>query len=154
MIAPGTGVAPMRSLIWERACWLAKEQLSLPSAGSAYLLFGGRNKSKDFLFGDEWAMKALHVNMLTAFSRDQKEKIYVQDVIRREKAVIFEMLSQKATVFVCGSSGKMPVAVRAALVDVLFEEGTRRMVPGASRETAEDVLKAMEKEGRYVQETW
>ncbi len=152
MIAPGTGVAPMRSLIWERAAW--RESGEFPKLAEAVLIFGGRNHSKDFLYHQDWKHRELDVKVLTAFSRDQKEKRYVQDVVREQAERIYKMLVEdEGTVFVCGSSGKMPVAVRAALVDA-FLEGARKVDWEYPRERAGEVLSRMEKEGRYVQETW
>lgn len=98
-------------------------------------------------------LPVLRTTIFTAFSRDQKEKIYVQDVIRREAKLLTEMFlaSPELTplIFVCGSSGNMPKAVRAALVDVLLEAYSP-----ASREEMEAKLARIEKVGHYIQETW
>ena len=152
MIAPGTGVAPMRSLIWERALW--RETGELRDAGEAVLLFGGRNHKKDFLYSSDWTIKEVDLKVLTAWSRDQKEKIYVQDKVREHAALMWRLLVlEEGTVFVCGSSGKMPVAVRAALVDAFVAEG-KKLDPEYTREKAEELLSQMENERRYIQETW
>ncbi|KFY44862.1 hypothetical protein V494_01276 [Pseudogymnoascus sp. VKM F-4513 (FW-928)] len=187
LIAPGTGVAPMRSLIWERDMLLNQEdELRSIEAGSensyegvlrakTVLLFGGRNNNGDFLYGHEWQNENLHIEVLAAWSRDQREKIYVQDIIRREARLVWAMLrpwelvrprearggdlydaekgvdpnwTGDGTVIVCGSSGKMPMAVRAAIVDV-FTKGF-----GGDAEKAEEGVKWLEREGRYLQETW
>jgi sulfite reductase alpha subunit-like flavoprotein len=147
MIAPGTGLAPMRSLIQERALLRSIEPgLVHPSC---ILLFGGRSKNADFLFSHEWTNPDLALKVLTAFSRDQKEKIYVQDVVVEESQLVYQMLKQQGgTVIVCGSSGKMPTSVRKAIVEVFCDRGR------VATEEAEEWLKAMEREGRYVQETW
>lgn len=187
LIAPGTGVAPMRSLIWERDMLLDQEDelqtiehgpekgpVKLPRAKTV-LLFGGRNRNKDFLYEHEWQNEGLGIDVLAAWSRDQREKIYVQDIIRREAALVWAMLrpwelvrppvakegdedavepkadpawTGDGTVIVCGSSGKMPMAVRAAIVDV-FTQGF-----GGDSEKAEEGVKWLEREGRYLQETW
>lgn len=81
-IAPGTGVAPIRSLIWERATIQDEE------VAPAYLFYGGRNRCADFLYEDDWDKHELKTRVFTAFSRDQKEKIYVQDVLKREKDLV------------------------------------------------------------------
>lgn len=173
LVAPGTGVAPMRSLLWERDEVLAAAAAAGPPRAKAVLVFGGRKHDADFLYGDEWA--GLDVRVLAAWSRDQREKVYVQDVIRREGKLVWEMLRPPGrgesgqlvggqgvggqgvdgkeeggdgTVFVCGSSGKMPVAVRGALVDVFRREGNM------GEEEAEEALRGMEGRGRYMQETW
>lgn len=77
----------------------------------------------------------LNIRVYTAFSRDQKEKIYVQDVIRREAAKVCELVSKGAIICLCGSAGKMPEAVRLALKDALVIGGMAR-----NREDAGAVL--------------
>lgn len=154
MIAPGTGVAPMRSLIWERAMWRADATKESLLPGEAVLVFGGRNSKKDFLYHEDWQMQELDVKILTAWSRDQKEKIYVQDVLRREAEMVWRLLvTDGGSVFVCGSSGKMPTGVRAAIVEAFCIAG-EKVEGGYSREMAEEELSRIEKERRYVQETW
>lgn len=179
----------MRSLLWERDQVLNQEDelraIEVGSENSAsdvpraktVLLFGGRNRNGDFLYENEWRDFKLGVDVLVAWSRDQREKVYVQDVIRREAKLVWAMLrpwelcrpprregeggdphaseeegdpnwTGDGTVIVCGSSGKMPMAVRAAIVDA-FAEGF-----GGDREKAEEGVKWLEREGRYLQETW
>ncbi len=231
-VGPGTGVAPIRSLFLERAAVLGlpssshsqhqiahgeptKEPKPAVEKGreakaKAVLVYGGRNKSADFFYGSEWP--ALDVQCLTAWSRDQREKIYVQDIIRQNPRLIWECVGPEGvlssprpaenpdrevvnvgggtkavaapepshqggdiigegeegdrnmdveaeeqepqpvnggggTLFICGSSGKMPIAVRAALLSCLI-------TCGLSFSVAEAHLKGMEKSGRYLQETW
>ncbi|KAK8079792.1 NADPH-dependent diflavin oxidoreductase 1 [Apiospora hydei] len=115
-IAPGTGVAPIRSYFCERA--------SQKSQGEDVLFFGGRNQTADFFFKKDWEM--LNVRVYTAFSRDQKEKVYVQDVIRREALKVCELVSKGAIICLCGSAGMMPEAVRLALKDALVIGGMAR----------------------------
>jgi len=162
MIGPGTGVAPMRSMVWERLLWAqeARAQLGttsvsppagLPSIPQSLLFFGCRSQSADFFYHDEWnAMKDLMpLGVHTAFSRDQQSKVYVQDLIREHADSVFRLLHESnGIVYVCGSSGKMPQAVRAALVDVFVSHGEM------GSEAAEKYIESMEKEGRYKQETW
>ena len=162
MIGPGTGVAPMRSMIWERYQW--QEELSKYQAdtedqpangslgiGETVLFYGGRNKEADYFFKDEWEYLArnMPLKVFTAFSRDQKAKVYVQDIMRQQVDLIYRILYfHRGTVYVCGSSGKMPSAVRAALVDIF------RSSSDMDQSSAEGYLQDMEKEGRYKQETW
>lgn len=142
----------MRSLIWERALW--RDDEDIPNPGEAVLIFGGRNRKKDFLYHQDWHDRALDIKVLTAWSRDQKEKIYVQDVVRKEADMVWRLLVEDCgTVLVCGSSGKMPIGVRAAIVDAFVEAG-QKWDWEYSREKAEEELARMEKEGRYMQETW
>ncbi|KAI9751135.1 MAG: Multifunctional pyrimidine synthesis protein CAD [Chaenotheca gracillima] len=163
LIGPGTGVAPIRSLLWERRAWkdeLHKERLSSPENGDldpwgkSVLFYGCRNEEADFFFRDEWEnLKGkIDLDVFAAFSRDQKQKVYVQDLIRQQSALVYELLeNQSGIVYICGgasSSGKMPQAIREALIEVFQTQGT------LSREEAEGRLLHMEKEGRYKQETW
>ncbi|KAI1342412.1 riboflavin synthase domain-like protein [Xylariaceae sp. FL0016] len=108
-IGPGTGIAPIRSVIWERYV--------RGSLNNVLVFFGGRNRKADFYFEREW--DKLHVDIRTAFSRDQREKIYVQDVIRESHERVCQLIRANAVVLLCGSSGKMPEAVKLALYDAM-----------------------------------
>ncbi len=156
MIGPGTGVAPMRALIWERLQWKERMRLDGQISGEhtscdSILFFGCRNKDSDNFYKDEWDRLQGHMplRVFAAFSRDQRQKIYVQDLIRQEAKEVFRLLhSFGGIIYVCGSSGKMPTAVRAALSDVF------RQCNQTSQADAEASVKRLEKEGRYKQETW
>ncbi|KAI9812710.1 MAG: NAPDH-dependent diflavin reductase [Pycnora praestabilis] len=166
MIGPGTGVAPMRSLIWERLAWakeMQKQHESIALANGAdghghdttigenVLFFGCRNNDADYFYKDEWVelKEKMDLQVFTAFSRDQRAKIYVQDLVRQQSALVYRLLhAHSGIVYICGSSGKMPQAVREALIEAFQTEGEM------DRESAEAYLLSMEKEGRYKQETW
>ncbi|KAF2767195.1 hypothetical protein EJ03DRAFT_276522 [Teratosphaeria nubilosa] len=155
MIGPGTGVAPMRSLIHQRLAWAGDTGLR-PSGSRLHgdiLFFGCRAQTSDYFFSNEWAMltSAEALTMYTAFSRSKTQpKKYVQDVLKSNGKQIYGVLHEKnGKVYVCGSSGNMPKGVREALLDILTEYGQ-----GTSQEEAEAYLDRMEKEGRYKQETW
>ena len=158
LIGPGTGIAPIRSLIWERRARQGAEiysselnpkskQKDLEPLDEEVLFFGCRNENADFFFRDEWATlqreSGLHV--FPAFSRDQKQKIYVQDVIRSQAARVWRLLENDAMVYVCGSSGKMPQAVREALTKVC------EMAGQLSREVAENRIQALDRKSLYKQ---
>ncbi|OQV03978.1 Oxidoreductase NAD-binding domain-containing protein [Cladophialophora immunda] len=176
LIGAGTGIAPLRALIHEKAM---HGQVS----GKTALFFGCRNEKSDYFFRDEWAALRTRVppsaglEVITAFSRDQRSKVYVQDRLRERSQLIWQFLrEQGATVIVCGSSGQMPKAVRQALVDALAqqaksakdegnavtgdrmgdeeEESAEIEEPIHSAEDAEKYLARLEKQGRYRQETW
>lgn len=159
LIGPGTGVAPIRSLLYEKAA-IAQDyrdrhgpEAPLP-VGPAILLYGGRNRCADYFFEEDWEelRKMLDLTVLTAFSRDQKHKVYVQDVIREHQEKFYRVLYEKGgAVFICGSSGRMPQAVREALVETFENAGPDS---GTSRQEAERYLLDMERVGRYKQETW
>ncbi|KAI0387795.1 riboflavin synthase domain-like protein [Hypomontagnella monticulosa] len=108
-IAPGTGVAPIRAHLWDR--------YDDRDSAEAVLFFGGRNREADFYFKNEW--NQLRVKVFTAFSRDQREKIYVQDRIREQALLVCEYIKRGAVICICGSAGKMPEAVRTALYDAM-----------------------------------
>ncbi|OCL11490.1 riboflavin synthase domain-like protein [Glonium stellatum] len=168
MVGPGTGVAPMRALIYERLSW-RRETVQEPTGGqnrddaqekesgeeigpTDTLFFGCRNSQADFFFKEEWeALKEEKValDVFPAFSRDQRNKVYVQDLIRNHAPRVYEALAiRNGLIYICGSSGKMPQAVRESLVEVFQQQGN------TSRGDAEAYLISMEKAGRYKQETW
>ena len=162
MIGPGTGVAPMKSLIKERQYWLQqtgalpqvktmRDCSGLQSTEKDVLVFGCRNRDADYFYQEEWEnlTEQIPLTVFTAFSRDQDRKVYVQDIIRQQASSIHRLLVELGgIVYVCGSSGKMPKAVRTALIDVFKEEGH------IDERVAESLLERMEKDGRYQQETW
>jgi sulfite reductase alpha subunit-like flavoprotein len=86
-ISPGTGVAPMRSIL--------RERMSQTSPGECWLFFGCRSKSKDFYYEDEWAelSKNDKFHIVPAFSRDQNEKVYVQHKLLEYGHDIWRVLS-------------------------------------------------------------
>lgn len=147
LIGPGTGIAPLRSLIWERACRKLKDE---SKRNDTILFYGGRNKNADYFYADEWYTLREHVTPFTAFSRDQKEKIYVQDIIRQQGKLVWQMITGGANIYVCGSAGAMPKGVRAAIADVMEEWGDFK-----DREEVEQTLAVMQKKGgRYIEEVW
>lgn len=79
----------------------------------------------------------------------QRQKVYVQDLVRQQSARVYEALGRhNGLVYICGSSGKMPQAIREALIEAFQSHGEM------AREDAEAYLAQMEKSGRYKQETW
>ncbi|THW23715.1 NADPH dependent diflavin oxidoreductase-like protein 1 [Aureobasidium pullulans] len=147
LIGPGTGVAPMRSMIYERLEWARRSNSRKPSL----LFFGCRNETADYFFRDEWQNLAdQSLTVFPGFSRDQdKPRTYVQDLIRKEASLVYKTLKQdQGKVYICGSSGNMPKGVREALADVLKEHGQM------TAEEASEYLDQMERDGRYKQETW
>lgn len=137
MIGPGTGIAPMKSLIEADR-----------GTRELYLFQGFRDTKKDYLFGSLWEQlqeeNCLHV--YNAVSRDPEYKYkYVQDRLFAEKELVRRLiLDERAIIFVCGSSGSMPTQVRITLVEIIREEV----------EDAEKYLLQMENDGHYIQETW
>ncbi|KAF1917309.1 NADPH dependent diflavin oxidoreductase-like protein 1 [Ampelomyces quisqualis] len=153
MVGPGTGVAPMRSLVYQRMMWRSELGLADEDVETKDLLFFGcRNSEADYFFKDEWTdlqQKGVPLDVLTAFSRDQRQKVYVQDLVRQQSRRVYDALASKSgVVYICGSSGKMPQAIREALLETFEKHGEM------DRDTAEKYLAGMEKAGRYRQETW
>ncbi|KAI1857719.1 hypothetical protein JX265_011134 [Neoarthrinium moseri] len=135
-IGAGTGVAPLRAFFWDRSF--------TESHGPHVLIFGARNREADFFFKDEW--ESYDVKVLTAFSRDQREKVYVQDVIRREHRLVCALIQQHAIISVCGGAGKMPVAVREAILDA--------MVMGGLVKNEQEARNYIEYNNDYWEEVW
>ncbi|KAJ5665068.1 Oxidoreductase FAD/NAD(P)-binding [Penicillium maclennaniae] len=128
-----------------------------PPVGPTVSLYGGRNRTADFFFEEDWdyLSKLIPLQVLTAFSRDQHQKIYVQDTIRQDFELFFRLLhDMRGSVFICGSSGRMPQAVREALIEAFANGGTSETGQSYNRLQAEEYLISMEKIGRYKQETW
>jgi len=153
LIGPGTGVAPLRSMIYERLRWSQQSRGSTETEWlfDTLLFFGCRNRDADYFFADEW--KDLVTNGLevfTAFSRDNDGlPNYVQDQLLKQSNLVYNHLQNRdSKVYVCGSSGNMPKGVRQALVDIVQEQS------GCDEAQAEAYLDKMEKAGRYKQETW
>ncbi|EHK20345.1 uncharacterized protein TRIVIDRAFT_77403 [Trichoderma virens Gv29-8] len=140
-MATGTGVAPVRSLIHER--------LTHPFPAPMIIFFGNRNRAADYFFEDEWralaedaAKKNSQLLVFTAFSRDQREKIYVQDLVRKEAPRLEKLIPQRAIFAVCGGSTKMADACKRAVFDPFTENG--------DEETRKEMLRAI----TWWQEIW
>ena len=143
MVGPGTGIAPFRAFIEERAARGAK--------GQNWLFFGDQHFSFDFLYQLEWLDyldDGILSKLTTAFSRDQKEKIYVQHRMMEHGAEIWEWLGKGAVFYVCGDATKMAKDVNQALLDIAQEHG------GHSPEDAKAWLNALRKEKRYQRDVY
>ena len=142
MIGAGTGIAPFRGFLQERIAQGAK--------GRAWLLFGAQRFASDFLYQAEW-LKARKQGQLDridlAFSRDQIDKVYVQQRVREQSARLRAWIDEGAHVYVCGSIA-MGQAVHAALCDVLRDR------PAIDGETAEQQLRALQQQGRYSRDVY
>ena len=143
MVGPGTGVAPFRAFVQERR--------ATEAPGRSWLFFGDRHFTHDFLYQLEW-QEALEDGSLTkidvAFSRDQPEKIYVQDRIDQHAAEVVAWLDGGAHFYVCGDAKNMARDVRAAVVRAL------ESVKGLSHADAEAHVAALERAKRYQQDVY
>jgi len=147
MVGPGTGVAPFRGFLRERAA----RQEGGEAIGPALLFFGCRDAQQDFLYEQELRdYEARGVTtLITAFSRTVgQEKTYVQDAIVAHADAVWVLLQQGATIYVCGEASRMAPAVRAAFGAVY------RKQTGAGEQQAMEWLKALEAEGRYLADVW
>jgi sulfite reductase (NADPH) flavoprotein alpha-component len=143
MVGPGTGIAPFRAFIEERKATEAK--------GKNWLIFGDQHYLTDFLYQTEW-QDYLSDGVLTkldvAFSRDQAEKVYVQDRIRENGKELFAWLEEGASFCVCGDASRMALDVDKALHDVIAKEG------GLSEEATADYVKQLKADKRYVRDVY
>jgi len=127
MVGPGTGVAPFRAFLEERAATRAP--------GKNWLFFGDQKAATDFLYHDELsALRASGVltRLDVAFSRDQKEKIYVQNRMLEHAAELWSWLEQGAHFYVCGDASRMAKDVDAALHQVVEQAGGRSPAEAAA----------------------
>lgn len=144
MVGPGTGIAPFRSFVQDRAAKGAK--------GKNWLFFGDQRVKTDFLYQAEWE-KALADGLLTrmdcAWSRDQDYKIYVQDKIREAGADVWKWLNDEgAYFFICGDAKRMAKDVEAALLDIFKTHG------GMDDARAAAKLKELKAQGRYQKDVY
>jgi len=121
MVGPGTGLAPFRGFLQERAAQAAKGA----APGEAMLFFGCRHPEQDFIYRDELEGFAGRgtVQLHTAFSRASSRKVYVQDLIRAQAAQVWRLLESGAIVYVCGDGARMEPDVRRTLSDIAREHG-------------------------------
>jgi len=143
MIGPGTGIAPFRAFLQER--------LATKSTGKNWLFFGDQRSATDFLYRDELeSMQTCGVlNRLdVAFSRDQTEKIYVQDKMLEQGAELWKWLNEGASVFVCGDARRMAVDVDKTLRRIISQYA------GLSDQQTEMYLAQMQTEKRYCRDVY
>lgn len=143
MIGPGTGVAPFRGFIQERA--------AVGASGRNWLFFGSPHMRRDFLYQLEWqqALKRAQLQRLdVAFSRDQADKVYVQHCMRRRGRELYAWLQDGAHVYVCGDAKRMAADVHAALCEIVAEHG------GKSAQQAEAYLSRLVTERRYLRDVY
>ena len=143
MVGPGTGIAPFRAFIEERQATEAK--------GKNWLIFGDQHYLTDFLYQTEW-QSYLEDGVLTkldvAFSRDQAEKVYVQDRMRENAKELYAWLEEGASFCVCGDASRMAHDVDQALHDVIAQEGSM------SEAAAADYVKQLKADKRYVRDVY
>jgi len=143
MVGPGTGIAPFRAFVEERA--------ERKASGESWLFFGDQKYNFDFLYQLEW-QDHLKSNALTrlnvAFSRDQPEKVYVQDIMRKNGKELYQWLEKGAHFYVCGDAGRMASDVHEALIEIVSEHGK------LSAEDAAAYIADLKKDKRYQRDVY
>ncbi|WP_224044301.1 bifunctional nitrate reductase/sulfite reductase flavoprotein subunit alpha [Paraburkholderia unamae] len=143
MVGPGTGVAPFRAFLHERR--------ARGDTGRNWLFFGEQHAATDFYYRDELETmrKDGHLDRLDlAFSRDQSEKVYVQDRMREQGAQLWAWLQEGAHLYVCGDASRMAKDVDAALREVVCSHG------GMSADASHDYISALGRDKRYVRDVY
>ena len=143
MIGPGTGIAPFRAFMQQRAADGAE--------GKNWLFFGNPHFTEDFLYQVEW-QRYVKEGVLTridlAWSRDQKEKVYVQDKLREQGAELWRWINDGAHIYVCGDANRMAKDVEQTLLEVIAEFG------GMDAEAADEFLSELRVERRYQRDVY
>ena len=142
MIGPGTGVAPFRAFVQERA--------ETGATGRNWLFFGAQRFNTGFLYQVEWqdALRRKELHRLDlAFSRDQADKVYVQHRLRERGAELYDWLQNGAHLYVCGAIA-MGKDVHAALLDIVAAHN------GGDAEAAAEYLTSLQTGGRYSRDVY
>jgi sulfite reductase (NADPH) flavoprotein alpha-component len=143
MVGPGTGIAPFRAFVEERAARRA--------TGRNWLFFGEQHFQTDFLYQTEWQQylkKGVLTHMDVAFSRDTERKVYVQHRMLEKAEELYRWLEEGAYFYVCGDAARMAVDVHEALIQVYVQGG------GWDRDKAEAEVKALQKSKRYQRDVY
>lgn len=143
MIGPGTGIAPFRAFMQQRAADGAE--------GKNWLFFGNPHFTEDFLYQVEWqryVKEGVLSRIDLAWSRDQKEKVYVQDKLRQQGAELWRWINDGAHIYVCGDANRMAKDVERALLEVIAEFG------GMDIEAADEFLSELRIERRYQRDVY
>ena len=143
MVGPGTGVAPFRSFLEERA--------ERGAAGKSWLFYGDRRFRTDFLYQvdwQEWLSEGVLTRMDVAFSRDGEKKDYVQHRMVERGRELFSWLEEGAYLFVCGDEKRMAPDVEAALIGIVEREG------GFGGEKAHEYVDELRRQNRYQRDVY
>jgi len=143
MIGPGTGVAPFRAFMQQRE--------TDEASGDNWMFFGDQTFTQDFLYQVEWQnylKSGLLTKMDVAFSRDQAEKVYVQDRLKEQASEVFAWLERGAHLYICGDANRMAKDVHQTLIEIIAEHGK------LTAEQAEDYLKSLRSNKRYQKDVY
>lgn len=143
MIGPGTGIAPFRAFLQERD--------SRGASGKNWLFFGNPHFTQDFLYQLElqnYLKRGLLTKLNVAFSRDQAQKVYVQDKLRAHGSELWQWLEDGAHLYICGDANRMAKDVQQALIDIVQQHG------GKTAEQAQTYLDELRVAKRYQKDVY
>jgi sulfite reductase (NADPH) flavoprotein alpha-component len=143
MIGPGTGIAPFRAFLEERAV--------AGAGGKTWLFFGDQRRDFDFLYQEElegYLQRGVLTRLETAFSRDQAEKVYVQHRMKECAADLWAWLEEGAHLYVCGDARRMALDVDHMLHTIVAEQGQR------SADGAKEYVKELSRAKRYQRDVY
>ncbi|HDX8782296.1 TPA: NADPH-dependent assimilatory sulfite reductase flavoprotein subunit [Klebsiella michiganensis] len=143
MIGPGTGIAPFRAFMQQRAAEGAE--------GKNWLFFGNPHFIEDFLYQVEWqsyVKEGVLSRIDLAWSRDQQQKVYVQDKLREQGAELWRWINDGAHIYVCGDANRMAKDVEQTLLEVIAEYGAM------DAEAADEFLSELRVERRYQRDVY
>lgn len=143
MVGPGTGIAPFRAFVEERA--------ETGARGKNWLFFGDQHFTTDFLYQTEWQgflKDGVLTRMDVAFSRDTPEKVYVQDRLLERSREIYAWLQEGAHFYVCGDASRMAKDVHRALESIVAKEAD------CSETEAAAYVRQLKKEKRYQRDVY
>ena len=143
MVGPGTGVAPFRAFLQERAMTGAQ--------GKTWLFFGAQHEKSDFHYQEDFEKfmaDGVLTRLDTAFSRDQAYKIYVQDRMTEAADELWKWLREGAYFYVCGDAKRMAKDVDSALRQIVHEQG------GLSIEAASEYVEKLKNDKRYKRDVY
>jgi NADPH-ferrihemoprotein reductase len=149
MVGPGTGVAPFRGFLQARRAAIKANPAQTP--GQAWLFFGCRHRDQDYLYKEEleaMAEDGTISHLVTAFSREEGEKMYVQHRMLEHAEALVKLVMGGAYFYVCGDGGQMAKDVNNTLVTILEKHS------GLKEKDVSMHVRTMTTEGKYVRDIW
>ncbi|KAG9298649.1 hypothetical protein G9A89_012717 [Geosiphon pyriformis] len=149
MVGPGTGVAPFRGFVLERAKFKSEGE----KVGDTVLFFGCRKSNEDFLYSEElkelFATLGEKGKLITAFSREQDKKVYVQHRLLENAEYIWDLIyNHGAYFYVCGDAKSMARDVNETLVQIAQNHGKM------AEARATSFVKDLRNQGKYLEDVW
>ena len=143
MIGPGTGIAPFKAMLEERE--------ATRSPGKSWLFFGAQRSNYDFLYKEsleKWVQSGVISQLNCAWSRDQEQKVYVQDLMYQHSVGIWAWMEAGAYIYICGDAKRMAKDVHQTLLRIIREQGQM------SEEAAEEYMGRVKSEKRYLRDVY